>query len=248
MRSETKSSLAGDLRGGIKVNHFMQSSLFFGGLLTLAAYEVGLLIRRKWKLAIFNPLLIAIVLIIVLLKVCKIEYGSYQSGADYINYLLTPATVSLAIPLYQQLQILRQNFLAIFLGILAGAVSGMVSVLGLSMLFGLTHQEYVTLLPKSITTAIGMGVSQELGGVVTITVAVIVLTGVFGNIVAEPVLKFFRIKNPVAKGIGIGTAAHALGTAKAIEMGEIEGAMSGLSIVVSGVITVLAASFFAMLY
>ena len=237
-----------DEERGRKVNNIMQNSLFFGGLLTLAAYEIGLLIRKKWKLAIFNPLLIAIVLVIVLLKVCRIEYSSYQSGADYINYLLTPATVSLAIPLYQQLQILRQNFLAIFVGIMAGAVSGMVSVLGLSVLFGLTHQEYVTLLPKSITTAIGMGVSQELGGIVTITVAVIVLTGVFGNIVAEPVLKLLRIKDPVAKGIGIGTAAHALGTAKAIEMGEIEGAMSGLSIMVSGVVTVIAASFFAMLY
>lgn len=234
--------------GDRTVNHIMQSSLFLGGFLTLAAYEVGLLVRKKWKLAIFNPLLIAIVLIIILLKVCGLEYSSYQAGADYITYLLTPATVSLAVPLYQQLQILRQNFFAIFVGILAGALSGMISVLGLSMLFGLTHQEYVTLLPKSITTAIGMGVSQELGGIVTITVAVIVLTGVFGNIVAEPVLKLFRIKNPVAKGIGIGTAAHALGTARAIEMGEIEGAMSGLSIVVSGVITVIAASLFAMLY
>lgn len=230
------------------MNHIMQSSLFLGGFLTLAAYEVGLLVRKKWKRAIFNPLLIAIVLIIILLKVCGVKYSSYQVGADYITYLLTPATVSLAVPLYQQLQILRQNFFAIFVGILAGALSGMISVLGLSMLFGLTHQEYVTLLPKSITTAIGMGVSQELGGIVTITVAVIVLTGVFGNIVAEPVLKLFRIKNPVAKGIGIGTAAHALGTARAIEMGEIEGAMSGLSIVVSGVITVIAASLFAMLY
>lgn len=230
------------------MNTLMQNSLFFGGLLTLVAYEIGLMIRRKWNRAILNPLLIAIVLIIVLLKVCRIEYRDYQAGADYINYLLTPATVSLAIPLYQQIQILRENFLAILTGILAGAVSGMVSVLGLSMLFGLTHQEYVTLLPKSITTAIGMGVSEELGGLVTITVAVIVLTGVFGNIVAEPVLKLFRIGHPVAKGIGIGTSAHALGTAKAIEMGEIEGAMSGLSIVVSGVITVIAASFFALLY
>ena len=234
--------------GGRTVNHIMQNSLFLGGLLTLAAYEAGLLIRKKWKLAIFNPLLIAIVLVIVLLKICQVEYRSYQMGADYINYLLTPATVSLAIPLYQQLQILRQNLLAILTGILAGASSGMVSVLGFSMLFGLSHQEYVTLLPKSITTAIGMGVSEELGGIVTITVAVIVLTGVYGNIVAEPVLKLFRIQHPVAKGVGIGTAAHALGTARAIEMGEIEGAMSGLSIVVSGVITVLAASFFAMLY
>lgn len=230
------------------MNQLTQTSLFFGGLLTLASYEAGLMVRKKWKSALWNPLLIAIVLIMLILRMGHLEYADYQAGAEYINYLLTPATVSLAIPLYQQLRILRENLLAILGGILAGSVSGMASVLGLSVLFGLSHREYVTLLPKSITTAIGMGVSEELGGIVTITVAVIVLTGVFGNIAAEPVLRLFGIRNPVARGIGIGTAAHAMGTAKAIEMGEIEGAMSGLSIVVSGIITVLFASFFAMLY
>lgn len=230
------------------MNIFIQNSLFFGGMLTLVAYEIGVILKKKWKWAILNPLLIAIVLIIALLKICHVEYRCYQEGADYISYLLTPATVSLAVPLYQQLQVLRQNALAIFGGILAGTVAGMGSVLGLSILFGLSHQEYVTMLPKSITTAIGMGVSEELGGIVTITVAVIVLTGVFGNIAAEQILRLFHVKHPIAKGVSIGTAAHAMGTAKAIEIGEIEGAMSGLSIVVAGVITVIAASFFAMLY
>ncbi len=230
------------------MNIFIQNSLFFGGMLTLVAYEIGVILKKKWKWAILNPLLIAIVLIIALLKICHVEYRCYQEGADYISYLLTPATVSLAVPLYEQLQVLRQNALAIFGGILAGTVAGMGSVLGLSILFGLSHQEYVTMLPKSITTAIGMGVSEELGGIVTITVAVIVLTGVFGNIAAEQILRLFHVKHPIAKGVSIGTAAHAMGTAKAIEIGEIEGAMSGLSIVVAGVITVIAASFFAMLY
>lgn len=230
------------------MNTLLQNSLFFGGLLTLAAYEIGVILRKKWKLAIFNPLLIAVVLIIALLKLCHVNYRYYQEGADYISYLLTPATVSLAVPLYQQLQVLRKNALAIFGGILAGTVAGMGSVLGLSILFELSHEEYVTLLPKSITTAIGMGISEELGGVVTITVAVIVLTGVFGNIAADNILRLFHVKHPIAKGVSIGTAAHAMGTARAIEMGEIEGAMSGLSIVVAGVITVVAASFFALLY
>ena len=117
----------------------LQNSLFFGGIVTLLAYEIGLLIRHKFKLAIFNPLLIAVTLIIVLLKVCNIQYSVYEKGAVYINYLLTPATVALAIPLYEQLQILKKNAIAIFTGIIAGTVAGLASVLGLSVLFGLTH-------------------------------------------------------------------------------------------------------------
>ena len=220
----------------------LQNSLFFGGIVTLLAYEIGLLIRHKFKLAIFNPLLIAVTLIIVLLKVCNIQYSVYEKGAVYINYLLTPATVALAIPLYEQLQILKKNAIAIFTGIIAG------TVLGLSVLFGLTHEQYVTLLPKSITTAIGMGISEELGGIVTISVAVIVLTGIFGNIMAEYILKWFHITDSVAKGIAIGTSSHAMGTAKAIEMGEVEGAMSGLSIAVAGMITVIGANIFSIFY
>lgn len=230
------------------MSDIIQHSLFFGGLLTLGGYEIGLILRKKWNLAIFNPLLVAIVLIVAFLKIFHIDYVYYEQGAKYINYLLTPATAALAVPLYQQIQTLRKNALAIFTGITAGSVAGMGSVLAFSILFGLTHEEYVTLLPKSITTAIGMGVSEELGGIVTITVAVIVLTGVVGNIVAEFILRRFRITNPIAKGIAIGTSAHAMGTAKALEMGKIEGAMSGLSIVVAGIVTVIAASFFALLY
>lgn len=230
------------------MNEIVQHSLFFGSVMTLGAYEIGLLFRKRWNFAVFNPLLLAIVLVIAILKICHIDYGYYEQGAKYINYLLTPATAALSVPLYQQIQTLRNNAVAILTGIIAGSVAGMASVLGLSVLFGLSHEEYVTLLPKSITTAIGMGVSEELGGIVTITVAVIVLTGVFGNVAAEIILKVFRIGNPIAKGVAIGTSAHALGTAKALEMGEIEGAMSGLSIVVAGIITVIAASFFAMLY
>lgn len=230
------------------MNVIAEHTLFFGGVLTLCAYGAGLFIRKKSGLALCNPLLIAVVLIIVLLKGLRIDYAVYKRGAEYINYLLTPATVALAIPLYEKLQILKHNAMAIFAGIIAGTAAGLLSVLGLSVLFGLTHTQYVTLLPKSITTAIGMGISEELGGMVTITVAVIVLTGVFGNMVAEYILKWFGITHPVAKGIAIGTSAHAMGTAKAIEMGETEGAMSGLSIAVAGVITVFGANIFALFY
>ena len=223
----------------------IQNSIFAGVMLSFLSYEAGLWLRKKFNYAIVNPLLVAIVIIIVILSIFDIDYKTYEAGAKYLSYFLTPATVSLAVPLYEQTQLLKQNFKAILAGILAGALTSAGCVLVLSALLGLSHQEYVTLLPKSITTAIGMGISQELGGVVTITVAVIIVTGILGNIMAETVCRLFRIEEPVAKGIAIGSAAHAVGTAKAMEMGEIEGAMSSLSIAVSGVITVFLAPLFA---
>ena len=194
----------------------------------------------------FNPLLISIILVIAVLLIFHVDYETYNEGAKYLSYLLTPATVCLAIPLYEQLEQLKKNVKAIVAGILSGVVTSLCSVLILALAFGLGHEEYVTLLPKSITTAIGMGVSEELGGIVTITVAVIIVTGVLGNIIAELVCKIFRIHEPVARGIAIGSASHAIGTARALEMGEVEGAMSSLSIAVSGLLTVIGASVFAM--
>ena len=228
------------------MSELMGDSLFFGVVVSVLAYQAGLWIKRKWKLAVFNPLLISIFLVIAVLLIFDVDYERYNEGAKYLSYLLTPATVCLAIPLYEQLEQLKENAKAIAAGILSGVLSSLVSVLALAAAFGLSHEEYVTLLPKSITTAIGMGVSEELGGIVTITVAVIIVTGVLGNIIAELVCKIFRIHEPVAKGIAIGSASHAIGTAKAMEMGEVEGAMSSLSIAVSGLLTVIGASVFAM--
>ena len=227
------------------MNDVMLKSLFFGVMISLAVYEIGALLKKKLKLAILNPLLFSIAIVIVILIVFDIDYDTYNEGAKYLSYLLTPATVCLAVPLYEQLGLLKKNIKAITAGILSGALTSVVCVLVLSVLFHLKHKEYVTLLPKSITTAIGMGVSEELGGIVTITVAVIIITGVLGNIMAEFICKIFKIEEAVAKGIAIGSSAHAVGTAKAMEMGEIEGAMSSLSIAVSGLITVLLASVFA---
>ncbi len=227
------------------MNEIMGNSLFFGVMISVAAYEIGVLLKKKFKLAIFNPLLIAIAVIIVILAITGVEYDTYNDGAKYLSYLLTPATVCLAVPLYEQLEILKKNLKAILAGILAGALTSVTSVLILAILFGLSHEEYVTLLPKSITTAIGMGVSEELGGIVTITVAVIIITGVLGNMFAEAVCRIFWIEEPIAKGIGIGSASHAIGTAKAMELGDIEGAMSSLSIAVSGLITVILSSVYA---
>ena len=230
------------------MSSFLENSVFFGVFISIITYEIGVLIKKKLKLAIFNPLLISIALIIVFLLVFHIDYNVYESGAQYLSYFLTPATVALAVPLYEQIELLKKNWKAIVAGILSGALTSALCVLAVALLCQLDHKQYVTLLPKSITTAIGMGLSEELGGIVTITVAVIVVTGVIGNMFAESICKLFHITDPVAKGIGIGSASHAMGTAKAMEMGDIEGAMSSLSIAVSGLLTVVVSIIFAQIY
>ena len=223
----------------------LENSVFFGVTVSIFAYLLGTVLKKKFKLAVFNPLLISVIITIIFLLTFHVDYEKYNEGAKYLSYLLTPATVCLAIPLYEQFELLKKNVKAVVLGILSGVLTSLLCILVMSIIFGFTHEQYVTLLPKSITTAIGMGVSEELGGYVTITCAVIIVTGIIGNIIAEAVCKIFRIKEPVAKGIALGTASHAIGTAKAMEMGEVEGAMSSLSIGVSGLLTVVAASVFA---
>jgi predicted murein hydrolase (TIGR00659 family) len=229
------------------MSKFFEASVFFGVFLSLISYGIGTALKRKFKLAMFNPLLIAVIIIMLFLTVMHIDNNVYQEGAKYISFLLTPATVCLAVPLYEQMELLKKNYKAVLAGIFSGVFTSLVSVLLLAVLFRLDHTSYVTLLPKSITTAIGMGVSEELGGYVSITVAVIVVTGVIGNMLAETVCRIFRINHPIAKGIAIGASSHAIGTAKAMELGAVEGAMSSLSIGVSGILTVMGASFFACL-
>lgn len=220
------------------------NSLFFGITLTLGAYIIGVILKKKFIFFIFNPLLIAIAICITLLVISGIEYEKYNSGAQYISFLLTPATVCLAIPLYEQLQLLRKNFIAIFIGIASGVITSGITIFLMSLLFKLGHTQYVTLFPKSITTAIGIGLSQELEGYIAITVAAIMITGLFGNIAGEALCKILHIKHPIAKGIAIGTASHVMGTSKAMEMGNIEGAMSSLSVAVAGCMTVASAIIF----
>ena len=227
------------------MNELVLNSAVIGVVISLLAYEIGVVLKKKWKFAFLNPLMISIVLVIGFLVIFRVDYESYNASAKYLSYLLTPATVSLAIPLYQKLELLKKNWLAVFVGIFSGMLTSLAAVLAMAWLFGLSHEEYVTLLPKSITTAIGMGVSEELGGYVTITVAVIIITGVLGNMTAELICKIFRIRHSISKGLAIGTASHAIGTAKAMELGEIEGAMSSLAIVVCGLCTVVGASVFA---
>lgn len=227
------------------MKELIDNSVYIGVLISLASYALGVWLRKKTGLSFFNPLLVSIILVILFLSVSGISYSTYAESADYISFLLTPATICLAVPLYEQFKLLKMNWKAVVAGIVSGVVSSLVCIFLMALLFRFDHQTYVTFLPKSITTAIGMGVAEELGGYVSLAVVVIVITGVLGNVIAEAVLKLFKIEEPIAKGIAIGSSSHAVGTAKAMEIGQIEGAMSSLSIVVCGLLTVIGASLFA---
>ena len=227
------------------MKELIENSVFIGVMISLASYGLGMWLRKKTGLSFMNPLLISIILVIAFLLLTGVSYQTYAEGANAISFLLTPATICLAVPLYKQFNLLKKNWKAVVAGVVSGVVSSLVCILLLALLFKFDHQTYVTFLPKSITTAIGMGVAEELGGYVSLAVVVIVITGVIGNVIAEWVLKLFKIEEPIAKGIAIGSSSHAVGTAKAMEIGQIEGAMSSLSIVVCGLLTVVGASIFA---
>lgn len=227
------------------MSEFFETSVYWGVFISLLFYGVGCVIKKRLKYPVFNPLLLAIIFTIIFLVLFHIDYSVYNKSAQYISFLLTPATICLAVPLYNQFELLKKNYKAVLLGIGSGVLTSLLCILVLAFLFKFDHASYVTFLPKSITTAIGMGVSEELGGYVSITVAVIIITGVLGNMFAETICKVFKIHDPIAKGVAIGTSSHAIGTAKAMEMGSIEGAMSSLSIVVSGMLTVIGANIFA---
>lgn len=219
------------------MSEFLASSSVWGVALTLGAFALGTLIHKKTGAAWCNPLLLGSIFVIVFLSVLNIPYGEYKASASPVSYLLLPATVSLAIPLYEQWQLLKDNAVAILSGIVTGVAASLAGILVMGWALGLDRQMVVTLLPKSVTTAIGMDVSAELGGITALTSGVIILTGIIGNLLAEWVCKVFRITNPVARGVGIGTAAHAIGTSRALQMGPVEGAMSSLSIAVAGILT-----------
>lgn len=230
------------------MNDLISGSAYFGITVSLASYGIGVLINRKTGKAFMNPLLISVIITITFLAVCHIDFDVYNSGAKFLSWLLTPATVCLAIPLYDKLSFLKSDWKAIFAGIISGVIASLGCILAMTAAFGLSHEEYVSFLPKSITTAIGIGVSEELGGYQELTAASIIITGVLGNVTAPLICRLFRIKEPVAVGIAIGTSSHAVGTARAMEIGDTEGAMSSLSIAVSGLLTVAGASVFASLH
>lgn len=217
------------------------SSPVFGVLISLIAYEIGAVIKKKTKLSIFNPLLVAIVILLFFLTKLHIKYEDYNKGGQVISFFLSPATVALALPLYKKFSLFKKNALPIMVGILSGTVSGIVCIVLLSKLFRFSNVLTESLIPKSITTPIGMAVSKQLGGLPSISVVAIIITGIIGAIIGPFLCKVLRLKDKVAVGIAMGNASHAVGTAKAMEMGETEGAMSGLTMAIAGIITVFLA-------
>lgn len=216
----------------------LTNNIFFGIVLSLLAFEFGLYISRKTKLAILNPLLIAIASVIIFLLAFNIDFEKYNEGAKFINMFLGPATVILAVPLYKQINLLKENFIPIVIGIIVGSLSGIISVFMLCFIFNFENNLTISLLSKSVTTPIGIEITNQLGGLVPVTVLSIVLSGIVGAVIGPSICKLFKIKNEIAVGVAIGTASHAVGTTKALELGETQGAMSSLSIGIAGLITV----------
>lgn len=226
------------------MNKLLLACTTWGSMLTVAVFALGTWLNRKTRKSLCNPLLLSCVLVIVFLKIYDIPYAEYRDSTSVISYLLLPATISLAIPLYEKWNLFKQNTTAILVGTFIGVLTSLGSISIMAIILKLTREQYITLLPKSVTTAIGMDIVAELGGVPTLASAVIILTGIIGGLIAETVCKVFHINNPVAKGIAIGSAAHAIGTSKAMELGKTEGAMSSLAIVVAGILTAALAPIF----
>ncbi|MBR2894416.1 MAG: LrgB family protein [Oscillospiraceae bacterium] len=220
---------------------FLASSAYFGLALTLGMFFLARVINKKAEREIFNPLLFATVTICLLLLFLSIPYETYHRGAQHIDILLTPATICLAIPLYRQYTLLKENFRAVLAGCISGVVAHMLGCILLLVVLQLDSAAFATILPKSITTAIGKSLSEEMGGYSAITMATIMLTGQFGAVAAPALLKLFHIHDPLAQGLAIGTASHAAGTSRAVQLGEIQGASSSLAIVVTGLLTVFIA-------
>lgn len=224
------------------------SNPLFGTGLTLAAYAVGVLLYRKTGVSVLHPVIIASVLIMLILEVFGIPVEAYQQGGRMISFLLGPATVVLAVPLYRQMRILKTHALIIIVSIAVGAVTSMVSVILLSRAFGLPEQLILSLVPKSVTTPIAVDISASLGGSSSITVIAVVITGIFGAVIGPFLLKVLHISDPSARGLALGTASHAIGTSRALELGELDGAISSLSIGLAGIITVFTAPVILVLF
>ena len=208
-------------------------------VLTLFAYQMGVLCQKKFKLPIFNPILIGMIIVIVTLKVTGLGTGEYQQGVKLMSWLMTPATVCLAIPMYEQIQALRKNLKAILVGVAAGALSCQAVLLVTYLVLHFDRNLTVSLLPKGITAAIGVSLTELFGGTPSITTLGISVTGIGGNMFGVAFCKLFKITDPIAQGVAFGTGAHVIGTAKANELSPLTGAVSSLSLVVAGLLTAL---------
>ena len=223
----------------MNINEMLSESLFFGMILSLLAYKIGFEIQKKYKKVFLNPLLIAIVIVIGFLLITGISYETYRNGAKYLSYFLTPVTVCLAVPLYKQMETLKKNMAAILISIAIGCATHAGVLIAITAIFKMDKQLLMSVMSKSVTTAIALGVTGGIGGIQGITVIGVMVAGISGAVIGPTLLKLFHITEPVAQGLAMGSASHAIGTSKAIELGEIQAAMSSLAIVVTGILTVV---------
>lgn len=224
---------------------FFSNSSFFYVALTLVAFAFANTCQRRLKLPIFNPILLSAIFVGATLNILNIPNSAYQAGCQVLSFLLTPATLCLAISFYEQFQKLKHHIWAIFAGVLVGTVCSIGCIWLMSKALGLPHDLGLSLIPKSVTTAIGVALSEEIGGIAAITTASIAITGIFGNIVGPLMCKLFRLKDEVAQGVAFGTSAHVIGTARAAEMSRLAGAVSSLSLTIAGIVTTVLLSFLA---
>ena len=226
---------------------FLSSFSLFPLVLTIGAYQFGLWCQKKFKTSLCNPIMIAVLVVLGVLLLFRIPNDTYQQGISAISWLLTPATTCFALPLYNQLKLLKKNLSAILLGVFAGSVTSLFFVLLLCKLFSVNDPLTVSLLPKSITSAIGIVISEENGGFAALTAVTIVFTGIFGGLIGSALCKLLKIEDPISQGVAFGTAAHIGGTARASELGSLQGAVSSLSLVVAGILTAILMPFFLSL-
>ena len=221
------------------MNDILLSSTFFGVSISLLTYFFGMFLRKKFDYAIVNPLLISAILTMAFLLIFDVDYDTYNQGAQYLTIFLTPATICLAVPLYRQVQVLKENVVTVIVPICFGIVAHAITVIGFSKLFQIENVLTLSLLPKSVTTPIAVGICNELNGIEVVTIMGVMIAGIIGAVFGPLVCKLLKIEEPIAQGLGIGSASHAIGTSKALELGEIQGAMSSLAIVVTAVLNVI---------
>lgn len=229
------------------MNDILLSSTFFGVSISLLTYFFGVFLRKKFDYAIVNPLLISAILTMAFLLIFDVDYDTYNQGAQYLTFFLTPATICLAVPLYRQVQVLKQNVVTVIVPISFGIVAHAITVIAFSKLFQIENVLTLSILPKSVTTPIAVGICNELNGIEVVTIMGVMIAGIIGAVFGPLVCKVLKIEEPIAQGLGIGSASHAIGTSKALEMGEIQGAMSSLAIVVTAVLNVIVIPFIATL-
>lgn len=221
------------------MTEFLSSISLFPLVLTVGAFQCGLWCQKKFRSPVFNPILVAVILVICTLLLTGFSIERYQGSMASVSWLLTPATVCLALPLYRQLQILGKSLPAILTGVAAGTVSALLSIAALCRLFCLDTSISISLLPKSITTAMGIVLSEQSGGIPALTTIAIMITGILGSLTGTTLCKLLKLDHPIAQGVALGTASHVVGTTKATEMGALQGAVSSLSLAVAGILTAI---------